>query len=227
MVYVQDRRAETGALISDTFKQLAMIPRPLAIYFGAFLVLGLAADFIPIMEAPISLLGFVVYFVGQYFLYRELLSANGLTFDPETKILGFFGMAFMLGAAIYFGLFFFLVPGILLGSKWIMAPTYYVAEEVNVFDAVGASWKASGNNLTALALAFTLLFLIFVVATSVAGGASAGAIDALTNMGSGSRGMASISWLAMHTLPVMLMGLSVSAYLVLCDREGSLASVFE
>ncbi len=231
MAYVQTRQVSAGDLISGTFRELGAIKREVAIYFGAFFAFGLISNFLGFVGGLLGLLGIPSYFIAQFWLYRVALGHSDLGPNSAGRIVAMFFMALLLGLGIYFGFSIFFVPGILLGAKWIMAPTFLVAEEGDLFSAIGASWQASGNNLLSLSLAYTAIWAIWigliVIITAITGG-----IDTIFAAASG--GMVSAFGLAgaavgsvFHILPVLLLGLSVAAYKALADNDEGLIAVFE
>ena len=228
MAYVQTRLVTAGEMITGTFDQLALLKREIAIYCGAFLAAGLLVD---VFEPLRSIMGFATffgYFAAQYWLYREALSKAGVMVDPRFKVFGFFGMAMILILPIMFGFNFLVIPGLLLAAKWVMAPAFHVAEERDLFSAMGASWRASENNLLALFIAFSTLCVIWMVAVGILGAATSALTGTLGDFGGGTRNAANaFEWLGFHLLPIMLMGLSVAAYRALADEDTSLVAVFE
>ena len=136
MAYYQDRRTGVGELLNGTFRELAVIKREIGIYLVAFIVAGLLADFISPFRPVSAFATFCGYWVGQYWLYRVALERPGITVDEKFKVFSLFFMALILVFPIYIGMAFLLLPGILLASKWIMAPTYLVAERVDLFQAI-------------------------------------------------------------------------------------------
>lgn len=220
MAYIQTRRVTVGEMISGSFEPLIGIKRELGIYFGAFLVAGLIADFVSVVQPLIAVLAFFGYFVGQYWLYRAALEHYGVVCDDRFKVFSLFWMAILLAIPLSIGWNFFFIPGILLGAKWVMAPAFLVAEERNLIEAIGDSWSASNNNMWSIAAAYTVLGVIwtvlFVVATGLGDYSSTISGQFTTPM-----------WLSMHVLPVLLLGLSVTAYRALADADTSLIEVFE
>lgn len=230
MAYVQTRQVSVGDLISGTFQELAAIKREVAIYFGAFFAYSVVSNFLGVIGGLLGLLAIPAYFIAQFWLYRAALGHSDLGPHSAGRIVAMFFMALLLGLGIYFGLSIFFIPGILLGAKWIMAPTFLVAEDGDLFSAIGASWRASSNNLLSLSLAYTAIWavwagLIFVIM------AITGGIDTamMTGMGisGGFSAVAAILGIVFHLLPVLLLGLSVTAYKALADSDESLIAVFE
>lgn len=229
MAYFQDRQTDVGTLINGTFQTLLGIRREVGFYFGAFLIAGLIVDIFEPLRGLVSVLTFLGYFAAQYWLYREALSKAGIAYDQRFKVFSFFGMAFILIFPIYFGFAFLVVPGVLLASKWIMAPTFLVAEEEDLFTSIGGSWKASQNNLWPIAGAFTVITIIWMVGFVVLA-ALAAAYKALIGMGGlevATGETTAIEWAAIHLLPVLLLGLSVTAYRELAGTDKDLVAVFE
>ncbi len=227
MAYIQDRRADVGELLSGTFTEIAGIKRELALYFGAFLIAGLAVDFVGALRGLTGTAAFFGYFAGQYYLYRAVLAKAGIIYDPSFKVFSLFFMAMFLSLPILFGLNFFFIPGILLAAKWVMAPTFLVAEEMNMFEAIGASWRASSGNTLALSVVFAVLTIIWFFIFGIGGNLLGGLGNAAARAAGGSGAPNAFGWLLVHTLPVLFMGLSVSAYRALSDSENDYVSVFE
>jgi len=122
MAYVQTRQVRAGQLISGSFGELVAIKRELAIYFGLFLAAGFLSDTAGAFGWPITLATSVGYFIGQYWLFRAALGQPGMGSNAPMLTLSLFGMALLLGFGLYVGFSIFVIPGILLGAKWIMAP---------------------------------------------------------------------------------------------------------
>lgn len=229
MAYYQDRQTSVGELLNGTFRELLAIRRELAIYFAVFFVVGLLTDLVSPIRGVSAFAAFCGYFVGQYWLYREALTRAGITVDERFKVFSLFFMAVLLAFPISIGFNIFYLPGILLASKWIMAPTFLVAERDDLFKAMGNSWRASENNMWSIAGAFTVLTILWVFIFMVSIALAAGYEILLGTLGSFGTQLenSSVFWLGIHTFPVLLLGLSISAYRALGDDETSVAKVFE
>lgn len=218
-----------GDLISATFRELVASRREIAIYLGGFFVAGLLADLISPLRSVVAVAAFIAYFVAQYYLYRTALTRHGIDCDPATKVFALFFMAILLTLPISFATIFFVVPGILLVSKFVMAPSFLVAEEGNLFDALGSSWNASDRNLLSIALTFTVVYLLWFAASMLLGAVSLG-YDAIMNaigIGVGVGSSNAVEWVGIHLLPVMMMGMSVAAFRALGDPRNDLVAIFE
>lgn len=216
---VQERRVQVGTLLSGTFSELNVIRRELAIYLAVFAAAALLADLAEVIRGPIALATTIGYFIGQYLLYQAMLRKAGMLRDERKKVFSFFVMALLLAIPIYIGAAFLLIPGIILGAKWIMAPTYLVAREGNLFHAIGESWKASEFNTVNLSLAYFLIWLLWLILASIISGGDSAV--------RGGQDPSVLTWIAFHLLPVLMMGLSMTAFRHLNDETETLAGVFQ
>ena len=227
MSYTRPPSVTISDLLAGTFDELRGIPLPLAMYMVAFLTLGILADLGgPVVQGVLGFLAIPAYFVGQYYLYQSMLTRSGVAVDPKFKAFGMCGLAFIILIPIVIGLNFFYLPGLLLAAKWVVAPTIYVAGERSVFHAMSDSWEATNNNLISLSVAFFVLTVIWSVVFIPVVLLGTG-INELIGLRDGAEPQLTAIWLAFHLLPILLMGLSVTAYRALAAPEESLAQVFE
>jgi hypothetical protein len=223
MSFLEPKRVSAGELIGGAFGELAENRREVLIYLGAFGVVALAsfpvARAVPPLAGLASLALFVGYFLAQYLLYRTLLRRAGqVIVDDRIRIFRFMAMAVVIGLVVGFASSLFLIPGILIAARWIMAPCYLVITNRGLFAALGDSWSASKGNTLSLSLAFTALFLIFMVLSTVLGSVDGILPDAL--------GPNPLAGLGFHFLPLLLMGLSVTAFRRLNGEGHELSAVF-
>ena len=202
-----------GELVPGAFATLGAIKRELAIYFLVFGGLNLVEEVMP--GIPV-IVGFVLYWLGHYLLFQALMRENGWLEDDRKRVFRFFGMACLIAIAIAIGLNFLIIPGIILGAKWIMAPAFLVARDRGVFAALGDSWEASSGNTMHLSLAYAII-----------GGAWALGLAMLGAVVDGTSAKSIVIGTYFHFLPVLMMGLSIYAYGVLAQPSNSLVEVFE
>ena len=217
----QQRKVALGDLLTSAFGVLGGIKPALGLYFAAFLAIAILSEISALGRDNLSVPSAIAYFFAHYYLYREALKARGIAYDDAFKIISFVFMAAFLGVAIQLGTVLLIIPGILIAAKTIMAPAFLVAEKLNVFEAIGASWRTSGGNTITLSLAFAIVFVawMFVVL-------GFGAIGTVLD-NSGFAGSKTLEQIVIHVLPVMLMGVSIGSYQALNDSENSLVAVFE
>lgn len=228
MAYVQTRSITTGALISETFDVLASSRRAIGLYLLIFGGLGLLTS-IGAISSAVSAFSFFFYFAAQYWLCRQMLLRCGMGHVDSFKVFSLFFMAVLLAVGIMIGFNLFWIPGILLGAKWIMSPAYLVARENNLFEAIGASWRASEGNTLPLSLAYTAIGLIGLVAlwaVIALGTMTENALDFGGQIVGGPVEGIFLS-LTMNALPIVMMALSVGAYRLLSEEVNELTEVFE
>ncbi|WP_108791178.1 hypothetical protein [Erythrobacter sp. Alg231-14] len=228
MAFIQLRQISAGALISNTFIELARIKKEIGIYLAVFTAIAVIAEFAPLGEELGWFPATILYFLGQYYLYREMLTRGGMIVDSRFKVFSLFFMALVLVIPLYLGFTLLFIPGLLLMTKWVMAPAILVSEETHLFDALGASWSLSDNNVMSIGVALFVIGLIWFVIVMV-GGTGAGLIEqvVLNIRGANDGRMGPLIWPFLHTLPLLLMGVSVSAYRALNDAGHDMVSVFE
>jgi len=229
MAFIQTRRVGFGELLSESFAVLAAIRRELAIYFGIFLAVGLFSDFVgPPFDSVIGFAAFFGYFAAQYWLYRAALTSLGVSFDARYKIFSFFFMAILIGIAVSLASNFFLIPGLLLAAKWVMAPSFLVAEDRNLAEALGDGWNASNGNFGPILGAFTVMSFVWLFAFGLLLTLGALVSEAITGRVGAGAGVSGLEWMLFHIYPVLLLGLSVAAYRALADDvNADIVSVFE
>lgn len=227
MAYVQTRQVGAGELISGTFAVISAARREIGIYLAVFAGLGLLTS-VDLIDGLISVASFFLYFPAQYWLCQQMLARSGMGHHNQFRVFSLFFMAILLGIGISIGMNFFWVPGIILGAKWVMAPSFLATDEGNLLDAIGASWRASEGNTLSLTLAFTAIGAIGAAAfwaVVIAGGVS----DRIFSGGSfvsGPLGGIFLS-LSLNAVPIAMMALSVASFRALSDDTESLAAVFE
>ena len=217
MAYIQERQANTAELLSGAFRELAGVRRQLALYFLGFAALAVFAQVASSIGGLAVLLGFLGYFGAQYWLYQSMLAKSGMLQDAGWRVVEFFGMALVLIIPIAIGLNLFTVPGLILIGKWIMAPTFLVARRQHLIQSIGDSWRASDGSTLHLTIAVTAICAVWIIAflpLAVIGGIGGFEVGGM------------VFWLWCHVLPVLLAGLSVSAYKLLSDETASLSEVF-
>ncbi len=228
MAYVQTRFATTGALVTETFNVLASARREVGLYLLVFGGLGVLAS-LSAIGGTVSVLSFFFYFAAQYWLCRQMLLRAGLGHVDSFKIFSLFFMAILLSLGIVIGFNFFWIPGILLGAKWVMSPAFLVARDDNLFEAIGASWRASDGNTLSLSLAYAIVCAIgFVALVAVIslGSMTQNIVDGAGRIVSGPIEGLFFS-LTLNAVPILMMALSVGAYRLLSDQGDDLTEIFE
>lgn len=218
MSFSEKKQVNVIQLMGGAFSEFGAIGKEVAIYFVGFA----AIMFLPIYTVEFGwifmLLAFLLYFPAQYYLYRTMLAKAGMLKDDGWRVIEFFVMALVLIIPISIGFNIFWIPGLILVAKWLMAPTYLVAGERNLFEAIGDGWRASDGNTLNLTIAVVLMGVVWTIA-------AVPLVLFWTAANAGQSVMVSML-LWMHIAPVLLAGLSVSAYRQLSDDTAKLSEVF-
>ena len=221
MASVVRPRLGVWRLLGGTFAELAAIPGPLALYFLFFAVMAFFSAWSAALMGLVAIISLPGYFIGQYLLYRAALDHGGrLAPDATFRVFRFAGMALLLAVPISIGFNVFVLPGLFFAAKWIMAPAYLVAGQRNIFESIGASWTVSDGNTVQIAVALALLVFLW---TLVLIGGVVVAEDLFPS--DAARTAVTLGFLV-HLLPVMLLGLSVSAFKSLNRENEWLDTVF-
>lgn len=223
MSFTQGKTITVGEALSGTFEALATAKREIGLYFLMFAGLSAlqmaAGNYFDLLTPIIALVTFVLYFYAQNRLYQVMLSRSGVTVHPGLRTFRFLGMALVIGIALSFASNIFIIPAIILGAKWIMAPSVLVANtKSGIFSAMGESWTASDGSTLQLSLAFMAVFLIW--------GALIVAMGAFTEAADLAAGYNFFTALTIYVLPIMMMGLSVAAFRKLNGGVDEIADVF-
>lgn len=210
------RELDFGELLSRSLRNLALIWRQVLVYLFVALLLGLG---MPLMgKESTGLVGFLLYFAGQYWLFRSLLKARGLLESERIHFLAFVGLAALLILPIMFGIVALVLPGLFLVAHWIAAPAFIVARGEGVFDAVGASSAAvRGNTVRVMAAVVVLFLIVIALFTPVE----------LIDRALGNRAdSAALDRLMSQFFPLMLLGLSVAVYQLQRRADTMIEEVF-
>jgi hypothetical protein len=222
MAFVQREDLTTGELIRETFGVLRDNARAVLIYLAAMITMNVLADANGIEEAEgvLSLARIVAFLVAQYLLFESLLrNAQALPQEAKRRMFRFAGQAFVVLFCVMMAANFFIVPAIILGSRWITAPSLLVTGRGGVFGSLGESWRETSGNTVPLSFASFLLVLLGIGIATVASVVSVAAraiFDTSLVVGE--------IWMLGSNL--MLVGLSVAAYRRLDGETGELAAVF-
>lgn len=189
----------------------------LGVLVGMFAI-GILAQVSGPLSGLLSVLYLAAYFGGIYFLYRSMLRSLGALEDEGWRVFSLAAMSAMLLFPVVISSAFLVFPGVALIAKFLMAPSFLVARKVNVFEAIGAGWRASDGNFPVLfGGSFIMLLLWFVASTALEAAVAATAI-----FGGGIETGSS----SLILLPILLMALSVSAYRHLFDDREKLSDIF-
>ena len=153
---------------------------------------------------------------AQCWLFGQMLGKT----DLSGRYLSFLGMAIVTFLGVGVATVFFVIPGLFLGARWLMAPAVYVDQGRGVFDALGESWHRTRGNTGTVMLALFLVLVMIVLASG-----TLGAVFPFAE-GGGPLGYL-VEAVVSEVFSVVLLTLSVVTYGLLSGQGEELASVFD
>lgn len=217
--YAEPAFLSFGTLMSRSFENLWLIWREVLAYIAAAAVLGFAQ---PLVGVNISgIIGFIAYFVGQYWLFHGLLKRRGMLETGRWHVFAFVGLALVLAIPIFLGLAALVLPGLFLAARWIAAPAFVVARGEGVFSAINDSWRTARGNTGKLAEAVVVMFLITIALSIITSGIES-ALSGLDFY----RGARPIDLIEAQLLPLLLLGLSTATYELPGQQDTTIEEVF-
>jgi hypothetical protein len=201
------------------FANLRLVWWQLLAYLAVATVLAFVGQLVG--DEPTGLVGLVLYFAGQYWLFRSLLKARGLVETPRIHIFAFVGLAAVLIFPIMFGVGLFVLPGLFLVARYIAAPSYIVARGDGAFAAAINSWRAVRGHTLPIAGAAALIF----IGVSLIGGLIGGIGGLLAGLGT-DRAAEPIDVIELQLIPLLLFALSTATYELLGPQDNSIEEVF-
>lgn len=164
----------------------------------------------------IGLFVLIASVAAQCWLFGQMLGKR----DVSGRYLGFLGMAIVTFMGVGVATVFFVIPGLFLGARWLMAPAVYVDQGRGVFDALGESWQRTRGNTGTVMLALFLVLVMIVLASGTLGGLFFFAND------SGPVAYL-VEAMVSEVFSIVLLTLSVATYGLLSGQGEELAAVFD
>jgi hypothetical protein len=177
---VEHERLEVGALLRRIWTVIASAPAEAVAYIVALSAFGSFVDITSEQSSGGYFMVSLASFVAGYFLLRAMLRRCGLL--REERIGGFgtyFGVSLLGGLGVILGFLLFVIPGLVLMTRWTAAFALVVADDEGV-NALGESWELTRGNfwpIFAAMLVGLIPLLIFVFAVGTGLEFSEGAID--------------------------------------------------
>ncbi len=118
---------------------------------------------------PVLLLLSAAAFGLQYVLIRRAMRLGGLLDrDAPGAVASFFGLLFVSGVGIVFGLALLILPGIWLYARWVAAaPVLFADRNLGVIEAMDESTRRSRPMMGPILLACTLTYLPYLAALAI------------------------------------------------------------
>lgn len=175
MAYLDRRQIAFGDVMSGTFARIGDNWRAVLIYLVAMVAMnaatGILATLSPVLGGVFGVATVFGGFAGQYLLFRAMLLQSRLIGrDMPFKVFRFMGMALVAVVGVMFGYVLLVIPGLIIGSRWLAAPCYLIATDRGTFGSLGASWEAAGGRTTPIAFAALAIIIGGAVLLGVVGG---------------------------------------------------------
>ncbi len=135
----------------------------------------------PVFAAPVQitgllaglLVGGVAYIYVEHEVSEEPVEFGSAVAEVTGQLLSLIGILLIYFVAVGVGLVFFILPGIYLGARLILAFPACVIDKEGAFESVSTSWDVAGGNVLKLVGIFLLslvpILLVFLVGFSEAG----------------------------------------------------------
>ncbi len=223
MAYGENRQIAFGDVMAGTFALLRQNWRSVLIYLAAMgainaVTTGLAS-LSPVLEGVFGVATVFAGFAAQYLLFRAMLRQGGqMGGDARFKYFQFIGMAIIVLFAVMFGYVLLVIPGLIIGSRWLAAPCYLIATDRGTFGSLGASWEAVGGRTTPIAFAA----LVIIIGGAVLLGAVGGVIGQVTG---GALAQLQVS-LGFQIFWAVMIAFSVGVFGLINDDKDAIAEVF-
>lgn len=150
-------------VVRETFAHIKANWRTFAMIFFASTAAGVGVD----MSAsfgdagiiPVFAFLFLNLFLQSCIIIAVLNSGGQIVSSRKWRIASLFGVGFLTGLGIVFGLFVLILPGLFLAGRWFLAAPALFAEDISVSDAINASWEATGQHWLAGTIIAVVVFL--------------------------------------------------------------------
>lgn len=137
-----------------------------------------------VLEKGLSSDGILIEMVANvaatYFLTLYLLRAERLAGPRSGNFGGYFGASLLSGLGMLFGFLLFVIPGLILLSRWSIASAIAITENVGATEAMRQSWEATRRSQWSIVGFYAVGFIGLIIVVGGAGG-----LQALGALGTG------------------------------------------
>lgn len=167
--------------IIDSARWLFGVPVLIVAFFVVDLINSTAELLDPLFAAPLQLTGLVLGLVvgGVAYVYVDYEFREGTVEFGEAlsevaeQLLSLVGVFLIYIVVVTLGLVFFILPGIYLGARLILAFPACILDKYNTFESISVSWDVADGNVLKLIGIFLLsiipILLVFLVGFDEAG----------------------------------------------------------
>jgi Membrane domain of glycerophosphoryl diester phosphodiesterase len=233
---LMQREASFSDLITATIAQISIHRTAALVYLAISVPLSALASYVGLEGAGIEtvvangvnvasyaavfvqVVTTIAVFGAQFGLYEAMLQGRiGVGFG---RLLPFFGVYFLGSVGIVFGFVLFIIPGLIILTRWVLILPIVVVGEVPAMDSFGESWRRTKGSAWPLFFVFVLLVLSASIVAGIAGSLS----QALSGQTTIAAAIAEAVITEMGSVAVVAFG--VGAYRLLTDNTRELEEVF-
>jgi len=226
MASLPTRELKIGTIIDKTLGVLEINAATALIYLlaltaaGAAITLASIGSTDPTQVDPMHLVGgqvlrTLIATVAGYFLLGVMLRRTGLqSRTGGDTFLQYFGMSLLASLAVFLGMIFFVIPGIILMTRWSIGYPTLIARGGGIKASLGESWERTrGNEFSIIVAGIAVVLLPIVVI--IAGGAFFGQNTLVGTL---------VSEFATSVINLTMMAMGTALFALLGGREAAAAS---
>ena len=221
MATLATRDLKIGKIIDKTLGVLELNALPALVFVVVLTAVSVPITYFsvgsldPLRIAGGQLLQSVIGMICGYFLLVAIMRRTGLEArGGEDVFLPYLGMSLLSGLAVMLGLIVFILPGLFLIIRWIVAGPLMVARGGKVMATLGESWDRTRGHEFAIIVAVLAVIVVPVVVMIAAGSLfEQGALVGMV-----------VSQIASSALSLMVLSLGVAVYGLMMAREAAMAA---
>lgn len=175
MATVPARELKIGKIIDKTLGVMERGAVPALIFVVVMTALCVPVSYFAVGSTALlrlagaEVLKAVFGMVASYFLLVAMLRRTGLYSRTDgDSFLPFIGLSVLSTLGTMLGFIAFVIPGLFIMARWIIAPQILVARGAGVMEALGESWdRTRGNEFQIIVAAVALLLVLIAVGIAV------------------------------------------------------------
>ncbi|MEP3050164.1 MAG: hypothetical protein ABJP48_02255 [Erythrobacter sp.] len=181
-------------------------------------------EFVGLGAGLVEIVVFIILVIAQYALWQSVMHNEQLGNNyADARYLAFAGQSILAVIGTGFAMLLLIIPGIILASRWSLAPALLIGNNEGAIDALGKSWDAVRGNTVPVALAYT------------AGAVGLSLVSYLFYPAAGFQGSSSVmslvitiaSHLVSNVGTVLLVAIGVYLFSVFFSSNDAITEVFE
>ncbi|WP_284125137.1 hypothetical protein [Parerythrobacter aestuarii] len=158
--------------------------------------------------------------VVQYFYFSYLLANRGYTI-PHNRILAYVGFTILFGLGVGLGIVLFIIPGLILLTRWSPATGLVVGTDTPVMDSFGQSWDMTAGYGWPIFFGYVVLGIATSIVTAMV------IFPVVGFLGQTSITYFFVSSLAENLLGAIIGAFTIGVFYLLHDSSEQFSEVFE